>query len=175
MSPAFSTAVSWVMTWEGGYTNDPSDPGNWTGGAVGIGECKGTNFGISAASYPTLDIANLTEIEAHVVYARDYWTPIRGDDLPPALAMVTFDGAVNSGVRAASVWLQSVVGASEDGIIGPQTLAAVGKWNGGTRSLCAEVLAQRVVANGNDPNFGTYGLGWSRRTTALAFQAATLL
>ncbi|MGH7068179.1 MAG: glycoside hydrolase family 108 protein [Acetobacteraceae bacterium] len=174
-SVAFAQAVAWVIGWEGGYTDDPGDSGNWTGGAIGVGNLQGTKFGISAAAYPTMDIPDLTVAEAQVLYARDYWTPIQGDALPPALAMVVFDGAVNSGVAQSAEWLQVVVGAATDGVIGPATLAAVSAYPNGVLELCWEVLAQRVAANGCDPDFPTFGLGWSRRTSALAFQAATML
>ena len=174
-SAAFQAAVAWVIGQEGGYTNDPGDPGNWTGGAVGSGQCNGTNFGISAAAYPTLDIAGMTEAEAEAIYAEDYWTPIQGDSLPSGLALVVLDAAVNSGVSQSGVWLQVVVGATTDGNIGPATLAAVSAWQGGAADLCAEVLAQRIAALGEDPDWNTFGLGWSRRCAALAFQAATML
>ncbi|MDA8049034.1 MAG: hypothetical protein M0002_03340 [Rhodospirillales bacterium] len=174
-TPAFDAAVAWVIAWEGGWQDDPGDPGNWTGGAVGAGKLNGTKYGISAAAYPTMDIANLTEAEARLIYARDYWTPIEGDQLPPALAMIVFDGAVNSGVAQSAVWLQVVVGAATDGVIGPETLAAVKAWQRTPTDLCAEVLAERVAANGMDPDFNVFGLGWSRRTAALAFQAARMI
>ena len=57
---AFERAFAVVLGHEGGYTADPADPGNWTGGAPGRGECRGTNWGISAASYPYLPIRALT-------------------------------------------------------------------------------------------------------------------
>ncbi|MGH7161114.1 MAG: glycosyl hydrolase 108 family protein, partial [Acetobacteraceae bacterium] len=135
----------------------------------------GTKYGISAAAYPTMDIPNLTVAEAQILYARDYWTPIQGDRLPQALAMVMFDGAVNSGVAQSGQWLQVVLGVAMDGVIGPETLGAVGAYANGVGELCWEVLAQRVAANGCDPDFPTFGLGWSRRTSALAFQAAAML
>ena len=173
-SAAFGAAVTWVIGWEGGYTDDPGDPGNWTGGAIGSGQLLGTNMGISAASYPTLDIPNLTEAQAEALYEQDYWTPIQGDALPPALAMVVFDGAVNSGVSQSVQWLQVVLGVTTDGALGPLTLAAVNAYPNGVPELVWETLAQRVAANGCDPNFATFGLGWSRRTSALAFEAAGL-
>lgn len=171
----FDAAFAWVVGAEGSYTDDPGDPGNWTGGAVGAGELKGTKFGISAAAYPTLDIADLTLDEAKALYARDYWAPIAGDELPPVLALVVFDAAVNSGVAQSGVWLQLVVGVPTDGVIGPETLAAARAWQGTTADLAAEVLAQRIAALGCDPNFSTFGLGWSRRCARLAFQAARMM
>lgn len=174
-SVVFARSVAWVVGWEGGYTDDPGDPGNWTGGAIGVGSLLGTKYGISAAAYPTMDIPNLTVAEAQMLYARDYWTPIRGDRLTSALAMVVFDGAVTSGVAQSGQWLQVVLGVTMDGVIGPETLAAAGAYPNGNAELCWEVLAQRVAANGCDPNFNVFGLGWSRRTSALAFQAAAML
>ena len=174
-SAAFQAAVAWVIGQEGGYTNDPGDPGNWTGGAIGSGQCMGTNFGISAAAYPTLDIASLTEAQAEAIYEEDYWTPIQGESLPQALALIVLDAAVNSGVSQSGIWLQVVVGATTDGVIGPATLAAVQAWQSTTGDLCTEVLAQRIAALGDLPDWNTFGLGWSRRCAALAFQAATML
>lgn len=162
MSRTFQTAVSWIIAWEGGYTGNAGDPGNWTGGKVGAGTLRGTKYGISAAAYPTADIANLTVADAQVLYERDYWTPIQGDALPPALAMVVFDGAVNSGVSQSAQCLQAPLGVTPDGVIGPATLGAVSKCALGATELCWEVLAQRIAANGRDPNFPVLGMDWSR-------------
>lgn len=180
MSAAFAQAFTFVVGAEGGFTDDPGDPGNWTGGAVGVGQCNGTKYGISAASYPTLDIADLTEVEAQAIYLRDYWMPIQGDQLPTALALVVFDGAVNSGVAQSAMWLQTATGVTADGAIGPETLSAVASWGQPPSgqplwALCADVLARRMNFLGEDTNFSTFGLGWSRRVMRLAFQAATLL
>lgn len=180
MSAAFAQAFTFVVGAEGGFTDDPGDPGNWTGGAIGVGTLNGTKYGISAASYPTLDIADLTEAEAQAIYLRDYWTPIQGDQLPAALALVVFDGAVNSGVAQSAMWLQNAVGVTADGAIGPATLSAVGAWGAPPDAralweLCADVLAERMNFLGHDTAFSMFGLGWSRRVARLAFQAATLL
>jgi len=70
---AFNSAVQIVLRDEGGYTADPRDAGNWTGGRVGAGALKGTNFGISAAQYPNLDIEGLTRDEAIEIWRRNWW------------------------------------------------------------------------------------------------------
>lgn len=97
----FEKALKFVGLAEGGYTDNRNDRGNWTGGAVGKGELKGTNYGISAASYPHLDIKKLTKVQADAIYKKDYWDTIDGDNLSWPLALVAFDHAVNSGVRRA--------------------------------------------------------------------------
>lgn len=143
-SLAFQTALSFTLAQEGGFQNSPDDPGNWTGGAVGQGQLVGTNFGISAAAYPTLDIANLTKDQATAIYQSDYWDVISGDKLPVAMAIVTFDAAVNSGPGMGAKWLQSALGITADGVIGPETIAAA---EGASDSLAVATEAAVNRAN----------------------------
>lgn len=86
----FENAVAFVLHHEGGYVNDPKDPG---------GETK---FGISKRSYPNEDIANLTVDRAKEIYKRDYWVKAGCDALSDPLALVHFDTAVNCGLGTAT-------------------------------------------------------------------------
>lgn len=122
---SYYSAFEKVVGHEGGFTANPKDRGNWTSGKIGIGELKGTKYGISAMSYPHLDIRNLTLAQAQAIYKTDFWDRVRGDELDPAVAFNVFDGAVNSGVTRSIKWLQEAVGATADGIFGPRTLAEV--------------------------------------------------
>lgn len=171
---SFTRAFAVVVGEEGGYGADPADPGNWTGGAVGAGALHGTKFGISAAAYPTLDIAGLTLAQAQAIYRRDYWDPVAGDALPPPLALIVFDAAVNNGVDRAARWLQGAVGVAQDGEIGPQTRAAVAARAADPAPLCAEFMAQRTVFMAGLPTWRDFGLGWARRLCALPWQAMRL-
>jgi len=82
----FQTAISVVLAHEGGYVNNPADPG---------GE---TNFGISKRSYPNVDIANLTVDQATAIYLRDFWQPYGYDSIiNDDCATKIFDTAVNIG------------------------------------------------------------------------------
>ncbi len=101
-------ALAWVERWEGEYQNNPADIGNWTGCAVGKGENKGTKYGISACSYPHLDIINLTREQARNIYRRDYWQASGADQLPWPLCLLVFDSAVLHGVGTARQWLDKV-------------------------------------------------------------------
>jgi lysozyme family protein len=86
---SFDDAFDAVIGVEGGYVNDPADPG---------GETK---YGITKRSYPNLDIANLTLDEAKAIYQRDYWNPLSLDTEPYSVALLLFDAAVNQGVNFA--------------------------------------------------------------------------
>lgn len=147
--------IAFVIAHEGGYVSDPKDPG---------GETK---YGISRRSYPSLDIANLTEAEAADIYRRDYWTPMRCDLLPAPLGLCLLDMAVLSGPHAASVNLQLALGFTGsqcDGVVGTQTVAAAGRCDIG--ATVRDFTARRVLRMSSLPGFKDYGLGWCRRALA---------
>ncbi len=173
---AFDQAFSLVVGFEGGYCDEHADPGNWTGGAVGCGILRGTKFGISAAAYPALDIAALTAKDAAAIYRRDYWAVVGGDDLPPPLALLVFDAAVNNGVGRATRWLQQAVDATVDGRIGPETLACIRRAVAaqGVQAIGSEFLARRLVFMAGLATWRTFGLGWARRLCALPFLSLTI-
>ena len=164
-----------VVGSEGGYTDNPADPGNWTGGRVGAGECRGTKFGISAGAYPELDIAGLTLDQARSLYRSEYWDRIDGDRLPASIALLVFDAAINNGIGHAVRWLQQAASIAQDGVIGPETLQAIGsvvaKPDGGA-GLCAELLAQRLTFMTSLPTWKSFGLGWARRLFRLPYAFA---
>lgn len=171
---AFGQAFAFVVGHEGGYGADPADPGNWTGGRCGIGECRGTNWGVSAAAYPQLDVRSLTRVQAEEIYRRDYWDRAGCGGLPPPLALLVFDAAVNNGVGRAARWLQAVLGVAQDGAVGPATLAALEARVGQGAALCAEFQAKRLIFMAGLPTWRTFGGGWARRLCALPFQAVQM-
>ena len=100
---------------EGGYADNPSDPG---------GETK---FGISKREYPQLDIAALTRADAVAIYYRDWWQRYRYSELPGPIAAKVFDLAVNIGPAHAVRCLQRALRAcgrrlTEDGALGRATV-----------------------------------------------------
>ena len=167
----FEQAFQVVVGNEGGFSTNPADPGNWTGGACGKGKCNGTKYGISAASYPNLDIAALTLDAAEAIYQRDYWQRVRGDELPPSLALLVFDAAVNSGVSRAIRWLQAVVAVEVDGVLGPKSMAAIAACAGKGAAILAEFQVQRIMFMTSLPTWRTFGLGWARRVCQMQFAA----
>ncbi|AMQ65905.1 lysozyme [Stenotrophomonas phage vB_SmaS-DLP_6] len=90
----FDQAVGMVLKHEGGYVNDPVDPG---------GETK---YGISKRAYPKVDIKGLTVDGAKAIYKRDYWDAVGGDSLPANVRYAAFDTAVNMGVGVAKRFLK---------------------------------------------------------------------
>lgn len=124
---SFETAINITLKNEGGFQCYPNDKGNWTGGKVGAGDLRGTKYGISAAQYPWMDIKNITEDEARVIYKRDYWDILDLDAFNESTGIKVFDAVVLTGASPAILCLQHALRACklpvhEDGLLGPQTL-----------------------------------------------------
>ena len=155
----FDLAFQITVGIEGGYVNNPADPG---------GETK---YGISHRAYPNVDIANLTMDQAKAIYEKDYWTLTRCDLCPAALAILVFDAAVNNRPGSAIKWLQQAVGVQADGNIGPVTQAAIKNITDITNTV-ALFHGARILAMSQLTDWHTFGNGWSRRLAQLPYQAA---
>lgn len=171
MTDLFRTFIDRLLAHEGGYSADRNDPGNWTGGAKGVGQLKGTKFGIAANTYPTLDIKNLTREQAIEIYRRDFWLRAKCDQMPRAAAFQLLDGAVNSGIGQAARWLQRAASVADDGLIGPMTLAAIKRMD--PNDLVLRFNAQRLDFMTRLKNWPHHGAGWVRRIAANLNHAAT--
>jgi lysozyme family protein len=123
----FAACMEFTLRCEGGFSIGPEDRGNWTGGEIGVGVLKGTNFGLSAAAYPHLDLRGLNAAAAAAIYRRDYWQKISGDALPAGPDLMVFDHAVNAGVSGSVRLLQAVLAVPVDGDMGPRTLDAASR------------------------------------------------
>ena len=142
-------ALDWIIRMEGGYVNDPADPG---------GETK---YGISKAAFPNVDIENLTEEDARKIYAKNYWP----SDIDGVAGFLVFDTAVNSGHAAAIKLLQRSIGAKDDGIFGPQTKAKLNEIS--DKSLVKNYLMYRARYYRDlvwqKPELEKFLNGWFRR------------
>lgn len=157
----FDTAFDRLISHEGGFSDDPRDPGNWTGGRQGAGLLKGTKFGLAANTYGHLDIKNLTLAEAKAVYLEDFWNVV---DAPPAVRFQVFDFAVNSGRGTAIRKLQAAIGVADDGHWGPHSAAALKKLD--VSDVLMLYLAERLEFMRKLKVWPTYGGGWAGRIAA---------
>ncbi len=157
----FDVAFERLIGHEGKFTDDPKDRGNWTSGKVGVGEVKGTKYGISAMTYPHLDIKNLTLDEAKAIYRRDFWERSGSDDYDGAIAWQVFDAAVNHGIGNAIRFLQRAAGVADDGDVGPLTLAAVQAMS--VTDILMRFNAARLDFYTRLSTWPDYGKGWARR------------
>lgn len=159
--PEFLKIFSRTSESEGGFTKNSADPGNWTGGAVGAGELKGTKFGIAANTYPNLDIENIDIEQAKEIYFHDWYEKLGIARFSSAMQFQIFDAAFNHGMHNASKIYQRAVGAKDDGKIGPKTLGKAIELSEDDRLL--RFLAYRLRFYTSLKAFDSFGRGWSNR------------
>lgn len=172
----FQAALKRTLAWEGGWSDDPADPG---------GE---TYCGISRRNWPnwpgwqqvdrmvgTGAMQADADIQAQVAafYLENFWTPLEAGSWRKAgLAEDVFDSAANQGVRAAVKTLQLALGlpaAAQDGIVGPRTLAAIQIAPPTARARFGALRALRYAETVRaDPEQARYLGGWLRRALAFA-------
>ena len=169
MKENFEKALQMLLKHEGGYVNHPRDPG---------GE---TNHGVTRLVWQRWvgrelkdnEMKYLTQADVAPLYKHEYWKKIKGDDLPSGLDFFCFDWGVNSGTSRSAKALQGIIGATQDGGIGPKTL-----------KMLAEHDAKEVLNKMHDKRqgfyeglstFDTFGKGWTRRNKEALEEALQLV
>lgn len=164
MNNAFDLAFENVLLYEGGFTNDPKDRGNWTTGVIGKGSCKGTKYGISAMSYPSLNIRELTENQAKDIYYKDFWLKNKLDKVEPVLAFQLFDASIQHGSSTAIKMLQKLLGIPASGSLDDVTLSTLTYEN--QKVIAYKYIAKRLEYYTSIKTFSIYGKGWVNRMAA---------
>lgn len=175
-SALFDRCLAHVLAEEGGFTDDPYDSGG------------PTNFGLTladlaaAAGEPLTSesrarlLARLRRIDpatVRAVYGRLYWTPSRAALLPPAIALMHFDAAVNMGLGTAARLLQTALAVAVDGDIGPVTTRAARTTP--PRTLIARYAALRRARYRGLATFWRFGRGWLARVDRTEAAALSLI
>ena len=158
-NPSFDAALAFVLAREGGYVNDPRDPG---------GE---TNFGICKRSYPAEDIKNLTKQRAGEIYKQDFWDALGLDQYPAGLTLAMFDTAVNLGKSRAQE-LFATATAKAIGTSTPTADMLAHLTPAVERALTLELLMLRIEYYNNlaqkRPAMRAYLAGWIARVVLAA-------
>lgn len=167
----FDTCLKEVLKHEGGYGDHPADPG----GATNLGVTKKVWEEWVGHEVTKDDIKALTAEDVKPLYKQRYWDVCRCDDLPAGLDYVVFDIAVNSGPGRAAKFLQSAVGATPDGRIGPNTLVCVKRTSLSPLELINIICDRRELFFVSLPNYSTFGKGWLRRNEEVRERAIDML
>ena len=160
----FDKAFDRLIGHEAGFTTDPKDRGNWTTGVIGKGELRGTKYGISAMTYPYLDIKNITLEYAKTLYKRDWWDALNAESMHSAIVFQVWDFAINAGMGTAKRKLQQAVGVADDGSIGPITLFKINSMD--LNDVLMRFNALRLNYYISLSTWATYGKGWTRRVAS---------
>jgi len=152
----FDEIIEVVLEHEGGYVNDPKDPG---------GE---TNFGIAKRSHPDVDIKNLTKEGAKEIYKEVYWDKNKVESLPRDLWHIYFDMCVNQGKSRAVKIIQRAVNGkggslTVDGGMGPMTIASIFKSNVELDRIRAYRVKYYSDLVTRKPDLERFYFGWFKR------------
>src|ERR1700678_505793 len=142
MKANFNDCLNRLLKDEGGYGNDPQDPGG------------PTNFGITLTDFrkyikadgTAIDVKNMTKDQASVIYKERYWNALGCDDLPSGVDYTCFDYGVNSGI-----------GRPQKDLVRFKTLT-------GTKLINA-INDERISFLQALPTYPRFGKGWSARVS----------
>ncbi len=119
-----------IVRREGGFVNDPDDPGGATNHGVTIHTMRQLRLDLDGnGRIDTADVKALTPAKAAAVYVRHYYTEPKINLLPEPLQASVFDMQVNAGANAVRI-LQRLMASfglplKDDGVIGPITARTV--------------------------------------------------
>jgi len=165
--PEFIKILEHTLSFEGGYSNHPNDPGG------------ATNFGITQKTYNKylkehkLDIKDVKEIthdEVSDIYYYDYWLRSRAHEVDSRFSALLFDSSVNCGVKNGSKFLQRTINSLSDekiivdGRIGPNTMSTAKIVKGNIVTVFNEhrLHYYNLIAKRN-PKLKVFLNGWNKR------------
>ncbi|TRC72741.1 hypothetical protein FJV83_10175 [Mesorhizobium sp. WSM4307] len=161
----FARALALVLKSEGGWSDNPADPGGATMKGVTLANFRR----YVKADAGKADLKKIGDDQVATVYRRFYWDAVLGAELPDGVDLAVFDFAVNSGPGRAAKYLQASVGVPQDGRIGPATLAAVKTKPAGV--VIDQLCDARLAFLRRLPTWATFGRGWSDRVGSVRAQA----
>ena len=173
MKENYDHCLGLILHHEGGYVNHPKDPG---------GE---TNKGITRRVYENWcleqdlfrkDMKDLKISDVAPIYKQNYWDRVKADSLPDGVDLCVFDFSVNAGTGRGAKYLQTIVGATSDGAIGPNTLRQVDEFVAlrGEEDLVVAYSEARRRYYRKLKTFDTFGRGWLRRVDETEVEALRL-
>jgi lysozyme family protein len=172
----FARCLTLVLKQEGGYADNPKDPG----GTTNLGITRKTLARWRNVSpwwdLPKAEVKALAVPEASRIYASSYWRRVAGEALPAGIDLALFDYAVNSGPERAIKALQASLKVKADGDIGPLTLEALKARiaAAGAASVIAALCDGRLSFLQRLATFAVFGRGWSRRVAEIRTAALAM-
>ena len=148
MKGNFERCLAITLKWEGGYSNNPADPGG------------ATNFGVTWREYnryrqnhglPSQSVKLISKQEVRDIYLNNYWAAMKCDDLPAGYDLCVFDAAVNSGTGRAAAWEK------------------------GYKSIDNFCAARLAFLQHLGRLWRVFGRGWGQRVTGIKAQARAMV
>jgi lysozyme family protein len=168
MSDSFKECLDLVLKSEGGYVNNPADPG----GMTNLGVTKRVWEEYTGHESDEKEMRSLTPEKVAPLYEQKYWRPCYGEVLPRGLDFIVFSMGVNAGPGRAIKLLQSSIGCVPDGVIGPKTRGLICDSN--TATLIAKFSEARREYYRSLKTFPVFGKGWLARVDKEESEALNL-
>lgn len=168
MKDNFQACLKLLLKHEGGFVNNPKDPGGMTN--LGVTQRVWEQWVGHAVDEK--EMRALTPALVATMYKQKYWDKVSGDMLPSGVDHAVFDFAVNSGPGRAAKTLQTLLGVKQDGDIGLKTLDKVVSLD--SSKLIADYNAARLEFLKALPTWGTFGKGWDTRVASVSSEATNL-
>ena len=174
-----SKLVPFILSKEGGYSNDKDDKGGPTKHGITLATWRKVGYDKNGDGVINKeDIKLLTEYDFHRVFKRNYWDACKADQIKDqSVANLLVDFAYNSGVARVSKFIQKIVGVTADGTIGSKTINAINNYPRGQRQLFSTLKQRRinylngiVIANPTQKKFYN---GWMNRVNAIGYGILT--
>jgi hypothetical protein len=168
MKENWDDCFAMVIKSEGGFVNNPRDPGGMT------------NLGVTRTNWQAYMNRDVTEAEMRALtpdtvkpfYKAMYWDKIKGDQLPSGVDYAAYDLAVNSGVGRAAKYLQEIAGVTADGVIGPKSLEAIQSCD--AKETADAICDMRLDFLKKLSTFDTFGRGWTDRVCRVKAKATSM-
>lgn len=158
----FDDAFELLIGHEGGYSNNPADPGAETMWGITAKVARDNGYKGEMRSLPLSEAKRIAKTE--------YWDDCQCDQLAPEIAFQIFDAAYNSGPVTAAQWVQRAVGVNPDGLIGAKTIAAVRDMSQAQFGLRFNALRLQYLAKLQ--HWPAFGRGWCNRIALNLVEAA---
>jgi lysozyme family protein len=166
---SYRRSLALVLAHEGGYVNNPHDPGGPT--------CQGITQNVydtyrKLHGAPLTSVKTISVLEVEEIYRKQYWRSVRGDDMPTGLDYAIFDFAVNSGLARAIRYLQRQVGVNDDGVLANETIVAtIAASRENPNEVIIQYCANRLAFMKSLSTYSTFGSGWFRRVMGKQYGA----
>jgi lysozyme family protein len=165
----FEQCLEMLLHHEGGFVNHPKDPG----GITNLGVTKKVYEEFLGREVTEQEMRDLTPEDVAPLYKRNYWDRLKCDDLPSGVDWCAFDWGVNSGTGRSAKALQTCIGATADGAIGPATLKKLSEFD--PKEIVMQMFEARQAFYEGLSTFDTFGKGWTRRNSETLDQAIAML
>ena len=156
-SDPFEPCLAFTLAQEGGWSDDPRDPGGPTMRGLTMADLRAWDRDATPD-----DLRLMPDALVASLYRALYWQPVRGWALWPGLDLMLFDAAVNCGVGVATRQVQRLLGVAADGCLGPVTALAA-KSIVGRPALLASLHEAQFAAYEGMAGFPRFGAGWLAR------------